>query len=223
MNTHDLLSYHTRLRERMGQKDRVPLAPTQHHNVPPRQHEIRAPELVQNQTAVPISRDTSRLSRSRTPHGDQPPACRGNVQTAQEIPLRPKSSRDGPMPPRSRTPYPGEIHSREDFNHQGPPRPKSTQSAYRTVPSSQHEQGFSGQETQRRPDSTQPTRLERLSHEERSPHGIAPSNPVNNVARTHSDSQSHKMTGPVAILFVDSFNGSKFLMLSPACRADKNC
>ena len=222
MNTHDLLSYHTRLRERMDHKHRVPLRPTQRHNIPLREHDTRARQWVQNPAVAPIAREPSRSSRPKTPFPNQPHPYRDDVQDPRAIPLRRASSYAAPMPLRRGTPYPEEYQRGEEFHQQNLPRPKSTQPLHRFNAPSQHEERRSSQDQTHRPSPTEPTRLERPNRDERSRSRGAPANPAANTSRAPSDSGSRKVHGPAAILFVDSFNGSKFPFYSLHAKSFRN-
>ena len=213
MNIHHLLSYHNRLRERMTQKDRVPLGPTQRHNVPPVKRETRAPQRTQNPYTAPAHHVPLRSSRSNRENCKEPSACRGRVPNSQEIPLRRKSSSHGQLHPRRRPPHPEETKHREgSSNRRDLPRPKSVQSLHRANPSSQPGQdkhSHCNQDPPPRSNSTQPQRLERLHGNEHSRRREVPSKSVDRAPVGSSAPRPHKISGPVSMLFADSFNGSK--------------
>ncbi|KAL9095523.1 MAG: hypothetical protein Q9165_002394 [Trypethelium subeluteriae] len=220
MNTHDLLAYHTRLRDRFGQTNRNPLGPTQRHNVPSRLHDIRVPMWAQNSINPPADRVPERSSQSKTLHRDQSVVFRRDTEGTREMPSQWTSSWHGNLPLRRGTPYPeenGRVRSRAQ--QQDPPRPSSAQLSQpfnAPLRNAMHSHDHRRQDQPRRPNSTEPTGLRRPHGRQHSGSDVEAGAGIGNSSRLRSHSQAQKTSGPVSVLFVDSFNGTRSI-LAHAC------
>ncbi|KAL9072454.1 MAG: hypothetical protein Q9157_005100 [Trypethelium eluteriae] len=208
------------LRDRSGQTNRIPLGPTQRHNVPPRRYDMRVPAWAQNSINPPVDRVPERFSRSKTLHRDQPVAFRRDMQGVRETPSQLNPSWHANLPVRRGTPYPEEDGRVENCaRQQDPPRPSSAQLPQRSnapLRIERHSHEHRRQDQPRCSNSTAPTGFRHLHGRQHSSSETESAPSIEAGLHVRSYSQEHKISGPVSVLFVDSFNGTRSI-LAHAC------
>ncbi|KAI9680243.1 MAG: hypothetical protein M1822_007242 [Bathelium mastoideum] len=215
MNTQDLLSYHTRLRERMGQTTRTQPGQTMRSHAVPGGSALRTAQSEQKHAVPYMYRPPSRSARPYESAREQLSSHWGTASNLQNSPLRRQPSRSGGVPPQIMAPYPQDGHHWQGRGRQPAlARSKSVQTPYRAYPSQtgQHEQSSRQPNQPRRSRSLQPLRDEHHAHESRSRSAAEAVHTQDNAAYKAPDIQIHKVSGPISVLFVDSFNGTRSIL-----------
>ena len=197
MHTQNFLSYHTRLRERMRQTHRLPLSPVNRQNLPATEKESENTVRKGIPDSMQVNQMPLYYSRPRELLHTQEPSLQERLQHQESPPLQRASSSHRDL--RSQNPR---QHLQEGRNARNAHcesnlfRSKTVQPLNRESSSSQNwrrEQRFDQQAH---------------CNQYQRPRGASIAS-LENIAHKHSDIRLCKMSGPVSILFVDSFNGSK--------------